>query len=200
MWLIVGLGNPGSRYRFTRHNIGFQVLDLLATRQQFSWQEHKRLALMGRGSSAGQELILVKPLSYMNNSGEVVSALVGRSGMACSSVLLVHDDMDLPFGRLKIKKGGGSGGHKGVDSVQRELDFDDFLRVKMGIGRPEEVLSPEDYVLSPFSADQTDNLTEFLERGSEAVMSIVEEGADRAMNRFNKREASHSPDEETKGE
>ena len=155
---------------------------------------------MGRGSSAGQELILVKPLSYMNNSGEVVSALVGRSGMACSSVLVVHDDMDLPFGRLKIKKGGGSGGHKGVDSVQRELDFDDFLRVKMGIGRPEEVLSPEDYVLSPFYADQTDNLTEFLERGSEAVMSIVEEGADRAMNRFNKREASRSPDDENKGE
>ena len=176
------------------------MLDILAVRQKIPWKERKRFALIGRGKAADQELMLVKPQTFMNNSGEVLDPLFEELGVPCASLLVVHDDMDLPFGRLKIKKGGGSGGHKGVASIQSELGIDGFLHVKMGIGRPEESPNPEEYVLSPFSDSESDHLREFLEQGSEAVICIVREGVERAMNRFNKRESPDAPEGGTESE
>jgi peptidyl-tRNA hydrolase, PTH1 family len=188
VWLIVGLGNPGTRYRFTRHNIGFLVLDALAAQQGISWKAHRLAAVLGSASVGGQEVTLVKPQSFMNNSGQVVAPLLRRRAVPLDCLLVVHDDLDLPFGKIKIKQGGGAGGHKGIASIQREVGDQAFARVKLGIGRPIGPESPEEYVLSPFPASEGEQLPGLLERACEAVLSVLDEGVERAMNRFNRRE------------
>ena len=190
--MIVGLGNPGSRYRSTRHNIGFLVLDVLAAHQGIIWKDHRHSASLGKGTIGRHQVVLVKPQSFMNNSGEAVSSLVRSRAFAGAPMLVVHDDLDLPFGRIKIIKGGGSGGHKGVASIQTEIGEQDFPRVKMGIGRPVSLQTPEEYVLERFSVLQEQTLGEFLDRGSAAVITIVEEGLEAAMNQFNRREDSEA--------
>ncbi len=187
MWLIVGLGNPGRRYSRTRHNIGFLILDLFASRQKCPWEERKRFATIGSHVLDDTEILLVKPQTYMNRSGEVVSEILDESGVPMESVIVVHDDMDLPFGTMKLKKGGGAGGHRGIESILWELGSDRFLRVKMGIGRPEAGEQPEDYVLGAFPDEQAERLPQFLVRGAEALECILEGGIDRAMNLFNTR-------------
>ena len=187
MWLIVGLGNPGNRYHTTRHNVGFLVLDLLAHRQGILWKEQKHLGHIGKGVVGGEEALLVKPLSFMNRSGMVVGPLALDSGIPPEKMIVVHDDMDIPFDRLKIKRGGGAGGHKGVGSIVDCLGADGFFRVKMGIGRPHPWQRPEDFVLDRFSEEQLDILPGFLELGAAALETVIEEGVDRAMNRFNRR-------------
>ena len=199
MWLIVGLGNPGSRYRLTRHNLGFLVLDVLADRHRIAWKERRGFAVIGRGTLGGQDFMLVKPQTFMNNSGEVVSSLVRKGRVAEECLLVVHDDLDLPFGAAKIKRGGGPGGHKGIASIQGATGMEGFLRVKLGIGRPVGSQNPEEYVLSPFSREQQEVLPHLLERSSEAVASTMVEGAARAMNRFNKREDARSPGDDGPG-
>ncbi|MEW6440815.1 MAG: aminoacyl-tRNA hydrolase [bacterium] len=184
MWIIVGLGNPGKKYRTTRHNIGFLVLEEFARRNRIGWRERKSIAQIGEGELAGQELLLMEPMVYMNRSGAAVRQFWNR-WTGAESMVVVHDDMDLPFGRMRIKKGGGSGGHKGVRSVIDELATADFLRLKMGIGRPELEEAPEEYVLSRFSSVRREQLQEFVELGAEALECIVREGPVRAMNRFN---------------
>ncbi len=198
MWLIVGLGNPGNLYRTTRHNAGFLVLDFVASRQDILWKVQKHNGSVGKGLLGGEEAILVKPLSFMNRSGMVVGPLVREYGVLPEKLIVVHDDMDLPFDRLKIKLGGGAGGHKGVGSIADCLGSNGFLRVKMGIGRPEPWQRPEEYVLDPFSVEQAEMLPTFLELGAEAVESIVEQGIGRAMNRFNSRRSDEGkePDQE----
>lgn len=185
--MIVGLGNPGTHYRLTRHNLGFLVLDLLAARYRIDWRERKQLALIGTGLLSGQQFLLVKPQTFMNNSGEAVALLARKAGLSEESLLVVHDDLDLPFGGLKIKRGGGAGGHKGMASILSRTGMEDFARVKLGIGRPDALQSPEAYVLNPFSREQQETLGDFLQRGADAVTCILEEGVARAMNRFNKR-------------
>lgn len=187
MWLIAGLGNPGLRYSRTRHNIGFLVLDLFASRQKCPWEERKRFATIGSDVLDEPKILLVKPQTYMNRSGEVVGRILDESGVPMESVIVVHDDMDLPFETMKIKKGGGAGGHRGIESILWELGSDRFLRVKMGIGRPEAGEQPEDYVLGAFPDEQVERLPQFLMRGAEALECILEQGIDRAMNLFNTR-------------
>ncbi len=187
MWLIAGLGNPGRRYSRTRHNIGFLVLDLFASRQKCPWEERKRFATIGSHVLDDTEILLVKPQTYMNRSGEVVGRILDESGVPTESVIVVHDDMDLPFDTMKLKKGGGAGGHRGIESILWELGSDRFLRVKMGIGRPEAGEQPEDYVLGAFPDEQAERLPQFLVRGAEALECILEQGIDRAMNLFNTR-------------
>jgi len=185
--LIAGLGNPGRRYSRTRHNIGFLILDLFASRQKCPWEERKRFATIGSHVLDEPEILLVKPQTYMNRSGEVVGRILDESGVPTESVIVVHDDMDLPFETMKIKKGGGAGGHRGIESILWELGSDRFLRVKMGIGRPEAGEQPEDYVLGAFPDEQAERLPQFLVRGAEALECILEQGIDRAMNLFNTR-------------
>lgn len=155
--------------------------------------------MIGRGTAGGQEVVLVKPLTFMNNSGRVVGPMVRKFGLTTSSLLVIHDDLDLPFGKIKIKRGGGSGGHKGVVSIQQELADADFLRLKMGIGRPENDESPEEYVLNSFSEEDAESLQDILDRGAEAVSCILHEGEGRAMNRFNRRDGTGSAEEEDQG-
>ena len=187
MWLIAGLGNPGRRYSRTRHNIGFRVVDLFASRQKCPWEERKRFATIGSHDLDDTRILLVKPQTYMNRSGEVIGRIVDEADVPMESVIVVHDDMDLPFETMKLKKGGGAGGHRGIESLLWELDSDRFLRVKMGIGRPEAHEQPEDYVLGAFPDDQAERLPAFLARGAEALESILERGIDRAMNLYNTR-------------
>ena len=185
--MIAGLGNPGRRYSRTRHNIGFLVLDVFASRQKTPWKEQKGFATIGSNVLGGTRILLAKPQTYMNRSGQVVGRILDDSRVSTESLIVVHDDMDLPFETMKIKKGGGSGGHRGIESILRELGSDLFFRVKMGIGRPEAEQEPEDYVLEAFPDEQAARLPPFLLRGAEALECILEQGIDRAMNLFNTR-------------
>ncbi len=185
--MIAGLGNPGRRYSKTRHNIGFLVLDVFAARHKTRWEERKGLAWIGLHVQGGSEILLVKPQTYMNRSGEAVGRICDEYRVPTEALVVVHDDMDLAFETMKLKRGGGAGGHKGIESILWELGSDRFPRVKMGIGRPEAGERPEDHVLGAFPDDQAARLPRFLVRGSEAVECILEQGIDRAMNLFNTR-------------
>lgn len=194
--MIAGLGNPGRRYSKTRHNIGFLVLDVFASRRKVAWKEQEGYATTASYVFGATRILLVKPQTYMNRSGEVVKKILEDSGLHKESLIVVHDDMDLPFETMKLKKGGGSGGHKGIESVLGELGSDRFVRVKMGIGRPQPEQEPEDYVLGAFSDEQGARLPQFLLRGAEALGCVLEQGIDRAMNLFNTRSRGGVEEEE----
>jgi PTH1 family peptidyl-tRNA hydrolase len=151
------------------------------------WKEQKGWATIGSQTRGGTKVLLVKPQTYMNRSGEVVAKILEASRASIESLIVVHDDMDLPFETMKLKRGGGSGGHRGIESILEELGSDRFLRVKMGIGRPEAEQESEDYVLGAFPDEQTERLPQFLVRGVEALECIFAQGIDRAMNLFNTR-------------
>ena len=185
--MIAGLGNPGRSYSNTRHNIGFLVLDILAARREMPWKEQRGWATTGSQRRGGTKILLVKPQTYMNRSGEVVGEILEESRASIECLIVVHDDMDLPFETMKLKRGGGSGGHKGIESILEEIGSDRFLRVKMGIGRPEAEQESEDYVLGAFPDEQAERLPQFLVRGVEALECILAQGIDRAMNLFNTR-------------
>ena len=185
MRVIAGLGNPGIRYRFTRHNVGFRVLDALARRYDMQWERKTRKAKVSRGSIKGCEIVLVKPQAYMNRSGEGIAPLMDRLSVGPQDLVVVHDDVDLPFGKIRIRQGGGAGGHKGVLSIMGTIESGDFLRVKMGIGRPEHGIIDE-YVLECFSQEEADVLPDVLDHGVKALECILTEGTGQAMNRFNK--------------
>lgn len=187
MWVIAGLGNPGPLYSKTRHNIGFMVLDRFASSHGFPWEERRGLGTIGSHVSGETRILLVKPQTYMNRSGEAVGSMMDASRAPIESLIVVHDDMDLPFETIKLKGGGGSGGHKGIESILWQLGSDRFLRVKMGIGRPGAGEPPEEYVLGSFPAEQAARLPGFVSRGAEALDCILEKGMDRAMNLFNAR-------------
>ncbi len=180
-WLIVGLGNPGEEYRLTRHNIGFLVLERLAKRKGVSLKEKTGEALWGRGEG----IILAKPMTYMNRSGEAVKVLVRYWEVPLERLLVVHDDIDLPFGRLRIKRGGGHGGHKGVHSIIASLQDDRFPRLKLGIGRPSQKEEVVNYVLGNFTPAEEEALPAYLEKAVEAIETLLSEGIEEAMNRFN---------------
>jgi len=182
-WLLVGLGNPGPEYQLSRHNIGFLVLDALAEVEGFRWSRSP-LSETSEGTISGNRVLLLKPMTYMNLSGRAVAPVVRELGIALERVLVVHDDLDLPFGRLRFRKDGGDGGHKGVRSIVEAIG-EDFLRLKVGIGRPQRKEEVIDYVLSPFSEEQMERLPQLLERTTEAILSLLEEGLQIAMNRFN---------------
>jgi len=179
-WLIVGLGNPGREYALSRHNIGFLVIDLLKERWGIKlrpWRE----SLLGEGEG----ILLAKPLTFMNRSGEAVEGLQREWGIPIERILIVHDDIDLPFGRLRIKRKGGAGGHRGVESIILLLGRDDFPRLKIGIGRPPPQQEVTDYVLGRFSEEEYKTLPSLLERAKDAIYTIISEGLEQAMNLFN---------------
>lgn len=151
--MVVGLGNPGPTYARTRHNVGFFVADLLAARMGSRFSVHKRSgAEVNEGRLAGRRTVLVKPLSYMNVSGGPVTAAARFFSVAVSDLLVVHDDLDLDLGVLRLKRGGGEGGHNGLRSISKSMSSKDYLRVRVGIGRPPGRMDPADYVLKPFAA------------------------------------------------
>jgi PTH1 family peptidyl-tRNA hydrolase len=185
MWLIIGLGNPGKGYRSTRHNVGFRVVDRLAREQGIQFSKRRGGARIGEGRVGRQKVILAKPLTYMNKSGLAVKRLVKALGIPLDRLVVVHDDLDLACGRMKIKETGGHGGHKGVQSIIEELGSADFPRVKVGIGKPPDPEEGADYVLSRFAADERALVKESVEQAVEAIEAIIVSGKDKAMNRYN---------------
>ncbi len=181
MWLVVGLGNPGPAYQITRHNVGFMVLDAMAKRLALKgWEEFCQALVL-----KSEKISLAKPQTFMNLSGQSVSCLARQWQLLPEEILVVHDDLDLPLGRIKIVRSGGSGGHRGVASVIEHLGSRDFPRVKVGIGRPGPGKSVSDYVLSPFEEQELKVVAEIIEKAAEAIETIVESGLERAMNIFN---------------
>lgn len=183
MLLIVGLGNPGREYERTRHNAGFMLVDLLAA--EFGIKlDRKGKGVWGKGRIAGEEVVLLKPQTFMNLSGEAVAEARAFYKIPAGSVLVAYDDCDLPPGKLRIRKDGGSGGHRGVNSIIAHLGAKEFPRMRLGVGRPAQG-DIVGYVLTPFSKDEQPVVEEMLRRGMEAVEVLLTDGMDQAMNRFN---------------
>jgi peptidyl-tRNA hydrolase, PTH1 family len=181
MYLIIGLGNPGSRYQFTRHNIGFMVLEKIAARWEVDIKQKSFDALWNRGKIAGINVLLAMPQTYMNLSGNAVRNLLAYFKVDVSNVIVIHDDLDLPFGTVRLKNGGGDAGHKGLKSIITCLGSADFMRVRMGIGKPVGRTPVEDYVLQRFNPDEFPLLQQIIQSASEAAADIVTSGMQQAM-------------------
>jgi PTH1 family peptidyl-tRNA hydrolase len=184
-WLIVGLGNPGDAYRDTRHNAGFKVVTELSQRFAIPLDKNKFQTRFGKGSIEGVEVVLVKPLAFMNNSGPPVRRLADFFKISNSGLLVIHDDVDLSFGRLKIKEKGGHGGHNGLKSLMSVFGGGDFARLRVGIGRPAEKAGVTVHVLGRYSMEESALLSRIVARAQEAVVTVLTKGVKDGMNRFN---------------
>ena len=185
-WLVVGLGNPGPRYEATRHNVGQMVVDELAARRSETFRAHKANARVAEAwlRPGGAKLVLAKPNSFMNVSGGPVSSLANFYGIDPERVIVVHDELDIPFDTIKLKTGGGHGGHNGVRDVAKALDTPEFPRVRVGIGRPPGRQDAADWVLDPFGATERKTLPILVGDAADAVEQLIEEGLVAAQQRF----------------
>jgi len=187
-FLVVGLGNPGPTYRGNRHNVGFMVLGVLAERVGGRFSKHKARAdvIEGRlGPPPAPRVVLAEPRSYMNESGGPVAGLCGFYKIPVERLVVVRDELDLPYGSLRLKRGGGDNGHNGLRSITRSLGSREYLRVRFGIGRPPGRMDPADYVLRDFSAAERKDLDFHVDRAADAVETLVRDGLDSAQNRYN---------------
>jgi PTH1 family peptidyl-tRNA hydrolase len=184
-YLIVGLGNPGRQYRDNRHNVGFMLLDRLAKRLEVDFSRLETKALVTKANYQGARLILAKPQTYMNLSGQAVSSLQRFYKTPLESLLVAYDDVDLELGTLRIRPAGGSAGQKGMKSIIESLGTQEIPRLRLGVGRPPGRISAADYVLQDFSPDELELLEPTLGRGVEAILAFVSEGLEIAMNRYN---------------
>lgn len=187
-FLVAGLGNPGPAYRGNRHNVGFLVLDLLAGRVGGRFKAHKGRADVVEarlGPPPAPRVVLAEPKSYMNESGGPVASLCGFFKVPVEQLVVVHDELDLPYGALRLKRGGGDNGHNGLRSITRSLGSKEYLRVRFGIGRPPGRMDPADYVLRDFSAAERKDLEFHVDRAADAVEALVRDGLDAAQNRYN---------------
>jgi PTH1 family peptidyl-tRNA hydrolase len=185
--LVVGLGNPGREYAGNRHNVGFLVADLLASRVGAKFGRHKRAhaeVAEGRLGFGGPKLILAKPLTFMNLSGAPVAALCQFFKVPVENVVAVHDELDVPFGQVRAKRGGGEGGHNGLRSMSKSLGTKEYARVRFGIGRPPGRQDPADYVLSDFSGVERKELDFLVDRAADVVEAVVLEGVEWAQNKY----------------
>jgi peptidyl-tRNA hydrolase, PTH1 family len=187
MYLVAGLGNPGEEYAGTPHNLGFMVVDRLAEMYQIRVTRPDSRALMGTGRIAGQDVMLAKPQTFMNLSGTAVKPLMEKHGLAAPDLILVYDELALPWMSLRVKPSGSSAGHNGADSVIRSLGTTDFVRVRLGIHPGHPLASGTEYLLSPFQRSLQKELEELVANGADAVVSIITEGVEKAMTRFNRR-------------
>ncbi|GAB2455541.1 aminoacyl-tRNA hydrolase [Jatrophihabitans fulvus] len=183
-YLVVGLGNPGPKYAGTRHNAGFMVVDLLAERVGGRFKSHRSRADVVEGRLAGLPVVLAEPRSYMNESGGPVKAVAAFFKIPSERIVVVHDELDVPFGSLRIKRGGGDGGHNGLKSITSALGGPQYARVRFGIGRPPGRQDPADYVLRDFSAAERKDLAFEVDRAADAVEAVLAEGVEAAQNRF----------------
>jgi PTH1 family peptidyl-tRNA hydrolase len=185
-FLIVGLGNPGREYRETRHNVGFMLLDRLAVKLNTRFTRLQSRALVASSVYNENKIILAKPQTFMNLSGQSVQGLVHFYKLPLTNLLVAHDDLDLPVGTLRIRPDGRSAGQKGMSSTIERLGTDDFPRLRLGIGRPPGQMAAPDYVLQDFSNADLAIISESLSRAVEAVLTFVEDGLDSAMNKYNR--------------
>jgi peptidyl-tRNA hydrolase, PTH1 family len=183
LWLIAGLGNPGSRYEKTRHNAGFLALEEFLRSQETEFKEKEDYRI-GKGSLGDEKIILLEPLTFMNRSGVAVRKIMQKFNIAPENLIVIHDDLDLETGRLKIRKKGSSGGHKGIESIIQNIGTREFIRIKIGIGR-DPLVPAEKYVLSKFRKDETQLIRAAAEKAVESVHTIIKDGVEKAMNKFN---------------
>ncbi|MBA7485027.1 Peptidyl-tRNA hydrolase [subsurface metagenome] len=193
MKLIVGLGNPGRGHANNRHNVGSVCVNHFARMKDIRFDKKQCKARIGLGEVAGSKVVIAKPQTYMNRSGQSVRLLVDKFNVSLNNLLVIHDDLDLPLGKIRIRQGGSAGGHKGVGSIITELGSQNFIRIRVGIGRPvenegftefseDEIIN---YVLSDFTPDEKQTITEVIPRVSEAILYLLTEGLVAAMNRYN---------------
>jgi PTH1 family peptidyl-tRNA hydrolase len=182
--LVVGLGNPGPSYAGNRHNIGFLVADELAARMGGKFKSHKAGADIVEGRLASVRTVLAKPRSYMNLSGGAVSGVAKFYKVPAESIIVVHDELDLPFGTVRLKRGGGENGHNGLRSTTKSLGTKDYLRVRFGVGRPPGRMDPADYVLKDFSRTELRELGYFVDLCADAVEALASKGLESAQNQF----------------
>ncbi|MGA7146048.1 MAG: aminoacyl-tRNA hydrolase [Desulfobacterales bacterium] len=190
--LVVGLGNPGRIYSQTRHNAGFMVLDKVAEVFSVELLKRKFNTLFGTGSIDGVKVVLAKPMDFMNRSGPPVRQIAGYFRISCEDILVIHDDIDLEFGRLKIKEKGGDGGHKGVRSIIDAFGGGDFARLRIGVGRPDAENGAADYVLDNFAFEEKKVVSRIIASAKDAVVTILCKGTKDGMNRFNNKKISIS--------
>lgn len=184
--LIVGLGNPGKQYEETRHNVGFKVIDLLATKMEIILNKEKEKAVIGEGRFGVNKVVLVKPMTFMNISGQAVGPLAKWYKVEPKDILVIYDDLDLPVGKLRLRLKGGAGGHNGIKSLIQYLGTEEFPRIKIGIGRP-PVPGPStaDYVLGRFASEEIEMVDSAKQKALEAIQVFLEEDMLKAMNRYN---------------
>jgi len=186
-WLLVGLGNPGREYAANRHNVGFMVVDLLAGRMGAKFGRHKRAhaeVAEGRLFVGGPRVVLAKPLTYMNLSGAPVATLAQFYKIPVQNVVAVHDELDVPYGQVRVKRGGGEGGHNGLRSMSKSLGNKEYARVRFGIGRPPGRQDPAEYVLSDFAAAERKELEFLVDRAADMVESVVTKGVEPTQNAY----------------
>ncbi len=184
-YLIIGLGNPGREYRENRHNLGFMLIDRLAVKLDARFTRLQSKALIANAIYAEHKIILAKPQTFMNLSGQSVQGLVHFYKIPLTKLLIAHDDLDLPPGTIRIRPDGGSAGQKGMESILERFGTDEFPRLRMGIGRPPGRMAGPDFVLQDFSNGEMPVISETLERATEAVLTFITEGLEMAMNKFN---------------
>lgn len=183
--MVVGLGNPGDEYAGNRHNVGYLVVEQLAGAGA-RFKSHKRSkAVMWEGRIDGRRTVLVKPTTYMNDSGQAVAPLCAFYKVEPEQVVVVHDELDLPFGSIRLKQGGGDNGHNGLKSLRRSLGTGEFFRARVGIGRPPGRMEPAAFVLRDFSAAERAEIPELVDRTADAVAALMTQGLDRAQSQFN---------------
>ncbi len=184
-WLIAGLGNPGLKYRLTRHNLGFLAIDYISEKWGIGLSQKSHQAIWGQGQLGKAPVILLKPQTFMNRSGLSIKSLMTFLGIDLCYLIVIHDDMDLPPGRIRIRDHGGSGGHKGIISVIEHLNTEKFLRIRIGIGRPDPGINPVDYVLDKCSLSEMEELSPVIEKMDKIIETIIIDGPSTAKNIFN---------------
>jgi len=191
MFMIAGLGNPGKEYDNTRHNVGFAAIDILAEQYKIEVREKKHRALCGKGIIGGERVILIKPQTYMNLSGESIRAVKDFYRLECDEIIVIFDDVSLAPGQLRIRRGGSAGGHNGIKNIISHLGTQEFPRIKVGIGAKPAEMDLAAYVLSRFSQGEQRLMEEAFRDAGAAAVAIMREGTERAMNMFNKRKTDN---------
>jgi PTH1 family peptidyl-tRNA hydrolase len=184
--LIVGLGNPGKKYQRTRHNLGFLVVDNLAKNQEIALKKKLGDCLIGEVCSDGEKWILAKPQTFMNRSGAAVNEILENYHCTAEDLVVIYDDLDLPFGRLRIRPRGSAGGHRGVASIMESLAGAPFYRIRVGIGRPPGGMDAADFVLDPFAVDELKELPKIIDRATDSLLCLLRQGPQKAMELYNR--------------
>ncbi|HPK53938.1 MAG TPA: aminoacyl-tRNA hydrolase [Smithellaceae bacterium] len=192
MYFIVGLGNPGNRYKFTRHNFGFMALEKLAHRWKLDLKQKSFDAVWVKGKLGGSDAVLAMPQTYMNLSGTAVRQLLTFFKADIKDLIVIHDDLDLSFGTIRLKAGGGNAGHKGLASITSNLGSTGFMRVRLGIGKPVDKYRTESYVLEPFNSEEIPHLPEITQLAADAVDGIISSGIEGAMVKYHKKNIGNS--------
>ena len=186
MKIIVGLGNPGERYKLTRHNLGFRVVDRLALKTGISLSERRCESVLGRGRWDQQTIVLAQPQTFMNRSGTAITCLLAETACHTANLVVIYDDLDLPFGQIRIRARGSAGGHRGMLSIMEFLGTAEFPRIRLGIGRPADGIDPADYVLENFAETELAAMDEIIEQAAASAICLIEDGIHRAMALYNR--------------